>query len=102
LDKALKMGKLSAIGSFQLFIGKTLSTVILAVGAIILGMFITEVDYGLYAIALIPATTILLFQNWGIGSALIKYCASLRAANKEGDLRKTIIAGLTFNVACNR
>jgi len=99
MEKALKMGKVSATGSFQLFIGKVLSTLILAAGSIIVGIFISETDYGLYAIALIPATTMLLFQDWGIGSALIKYCANLRAANKEGDLRKTIIAGLTFNVA---
>jgi O-antigen/teichoic acid export membrane protein len=99
MDKALKMGKVSATGSFQLFIGKVLSTLILAVGTIIVGIFILESDYGLYAIALIPATTMLLFQTWGTGSALVKYCASLKAANKEGDLRKTIVAGLTFNVA---
>ena len=99
MDKALGMGKVSATGSFQLFIGKVLSTLILAVGSIIVGIFILESDYGLYAIALIPATTQLLFQDWGTGGALVKYCASLRTANKEGELRKTIIAGLTFNVA---
>ena len=99
MEKALKMGKVSATGSFQLFIGKVLSTLILAVGTIIVGIFILESEYGLYAIALIPATTLLLFQDWGTGAALIKYCASLRAANKEDDLRKTIIAGLTFSVA---
>jgi len=99
MDKALKMGRVSATGSFQLFIGKVLSTVIMAVGSIMVGIFILESDYGLYAIALIPATTMLLFQDWGTGSALIKSCANLRAANKEDDLRKTIVAGLTFNVA---
>ena len=93
------MGKVSATGSFQLFIGKVLSTLILALGSIIVGIFILESDYGLYAIALIPATTVLLFQDWGTSSALIKYCASLRATNKEGELRRTIVAGLTFNVA---
>jgi hypothetical protein len=61
----LKMGRVSATGSFQLFIGKVLSTVILAVGSIIVGIFILESDYGLYTIALIPATTMLLFQDWG-------------------------------------
>jgi hypothetical protein len=64
MDKALKMGRASATGSFQLFIGKIISTVILTVGTIILGIFILEGDYGLYAIALIPATTMLLFQDW--------------------------------------
>lgn len=99
MDKALRMGKDSATGSFQLFIGKALSTVILAVGSIVLGIFILEHEYGLYYIALIPATTMLLFQDWGISSAMIKYCAHYRATNQEGNLRKIIAAGLTFEVA---
>ena len=65
MDKALKMGKDSATGSFHLFIGKMVSTVILAVGTIILGLLILEGDYGLYAIALIPAATIASFPRLG-------------------------------------
>jgi len=68
----LRMGKDSASGSLQLFIGKTVSTVITAVGTIILGILIHEADYGLYAIALIPAATIGLFQDWGVGSTMTK------------------------------
>jgi O-antigen/teichoic acid export membrane protein len=99
MDKTLKMGQDSAIGSFHLFAGKTLSTVILAVGTIILGWFILEGDYGLYTIALVPATTFLLFQDWGVGSAMTRYCAQCRAAKKEGALRRIIIVGLSFEVA---
>jgi lipopolysaccharide exporter len=99
MDKALRMGRDSTTGSFQLFVGKTVSTVIMAVGAIILGLFILESDYGLYAIALIPATTMLLFQDWGVSSALTKYCAQYRAAGNEGDLRRIVVSGLTFEVA---
>src|SRR3990170_6208897 len=97
MDKALTIGQTSAIGSVQLFIGRILSTVIAAVGTIILGyLFIHEGDYGLYTIALIPHATMLLFLDWGVGPAMIKYCAQCRAANKEGDARKIIAAGLTF------
>jgi len=99
MDKALKMGQASAKGSFWLFLGKVLSTVILAVGVIVLGWFISEPDYGLYTIALVPATTFLLFQDWGISSAMTKYCASYHAAGRENELRKIIAGGLTFEVA---
>ena len=99
MDKTLQMGQDSATGSFHLFAGKTLSTVILAVGTIVLGWFILEGDYGLYAVALIPATTFLLFQDWGVGSAMTRYCAQSRAARKEGALRRIIIVGLAFEVA---
>ncbi len=99
MEKALNMGKVSATGSFQLFIGKVLSTLILAAGSIIVGIFISESDYGLYAIALIPASTFILFQSWGISSAMIKYCAHYRSTNQTQNLRQLIVAGLTFEVA---
>jgi lipopolysaccharide exporter len=99
MEKALKIGKVSATGSYQVFIGRVLSTFILAAGSIIVGIFISESNYGLYVIAVIPASTLLLFQDWGVGAALIKYCAGLRVVEKEGDLRKIIVAGLTFSAA---
>ena len=92
----MEMGKTSATGSFQLLIGNAVSSIILAVGTIVVGIFIFEDAYGLYAVALIPATTMLLFQDWGIASAMTKYCAQYRATNKRGELRKTLLAGLTF------
>ena len=98
MDKALKMGKDSATSSFQLFIARILSTVILAISAITVGIFIEDVDYGLYVIALIPATTFLLFQDWGVGAALTKYCAQYRTLKEEEKLRRTVVAGLTFAV----
>jgi O-antigen/teichoic acid export membrane protein len=70
----------------------------MAVGTIIIGLYIMEGDYGLYAIALIPATTLLLFQDWGVGAALTRICAQGKMASKEADLRKVIIVGLVFEV----
>jgi O-antigen/teichoic acid export membrane protein len=99
MDEALKMGKDSAKGSFQLFVARIVSTLILAVTAISVGILIEEADYGLYVIALVPIATFLLFQDWGMGAALTKYCAFHRANKDETNLRKTIIAGLTFGSA---
>ncbi len=93
------MGQTSAVGSFQLFLGKMLSTVLLAVGTIIVGIFILPTAYGLYTIAAVPASTFLLFQDWGISTAMTKFCAQSRAENKESDLPKIIVAGMTFEVA---
>jgi O-antigen/teichoic acid export membrane protein len=99
MDKAMQIGQTSATGSFNLFIGKIVSTVILAVGTIIMQQYILEGDYGLYVIALIPATTLLLFQDWGINAALTRFCAQCRSSNNEEDLRKIIISGLSFEIA---
>jgi len=99
LDKASEMGHTSAVGSFQLFLGKMVATVLLAVGTIVVGIFILPTAYGLYTIAAIPATTFLLFQDWGVGAAMTRFCAQQRAENKQIDLRKIILAGMTFEVA---
>ena len=99
MDKALEMGQASATGSLQLFIGKIISTLALAVGIIILQLFIQQADYGLYVVALVPASTFLLFQDWGIGSAMSRNCARARSQNNSFDLRKIIIAGISFEIA---
>jgi O-antigen/teichoic acid export membrane protein len=99
MNKALEIGKVSAGGTVYLFAGKTLSTIILAVGTIVLAWFILEGDYGLYAVALIPVGTLSLFQDWGVSTALTRSCAKYRAANEAAELRKTVMAGLTFEVA---
>ena len=72
MEKAFEMGKTSATGSVQLLIGVATSTIILALGAIILGNLLTQDQYGLYAIALAPSTLIILFRDWGINSAMTK------------------------------
>jgi len=99
MDKAFEMGKFSAVGSFQLFVGQAVSTIILAVGTLILARFMSPEEYGLYSIALLPALMISLFQDWGVRSALTKYIAYFKAVNKDEDLREVIVAGLTFEIA---
>ena len=88
MDKATEIGQTSAHGSFHLFIGQIISTILLAVGTIILQLLVSEKDYGLYVIALIPATTILLFQDWGVGAAMVKLCAKCRSENNLGGAQK--------------
>src|SRR5665648_11136 len=99
MDKATEMGKISTYNSVQVFFGTTASTVIRAVGAIILGLFILPADMGLYTVALIPQATLSVFQDLGIGSALGRYCAKYRATNDEAEQRKVVIAGLIFVTA---
>jgi len=96
VNKAIKMGKASATGSFHLFIGQIFSTIMLAISSIIVGLYISQGDYGLFTIALVPIATFILFQDWGVEPALTKYCATFRAEKKEAELKKIIISGLTF------
>lgn len=99
MEKALEMGKVSATGSFQLFVGKAASTIIMAVGTIILGRLMLPEEYGLYSIALVPSLMISLFRDWGINSAMTKYIAHSRTLNKDEDIHDIIAAGITFEIA---
>jgi len=93
------MGKTSAAGSFQLLIGVASSTIIMAIGTIILGRIMTTDEYGLYGIVLIPSILLNLFRDWGINSAMTRYIANFRAAQKEKELQDIIVAGLVFEFA---
>lgn len=99
MEKAFEMGKTSATGSLQLLIGVATSTIIMAVGTIIIGRLLTTDEFGLYGIALVPFTLINLFRDWGINSAMTKYIASLRASHKDEEIHDFIVAGLIFEVA---
>jgi O-antigen/teichoic acid export membrane protein len=98
MDKALKMGKTSATGSFQLFIGQATSTIVMAIGTIILTRLMMPEEYGLYTIALMPSMMINLFRDWGVNSAITKYIANLKAKNKQNNIHNLLIAGLTFEI----
>jgi O-antigen/teichoic acid export membrane protein len=98
-DKIFEMGKTSATGSFHLFIGVAVSTIIMAVGSLILAWLLLPQEYGLYSIALIPSYMIILFRDWGINSAITRYIASLRTENKNEDIRNIIVGGLLFETA---
>ena len=99
MEKAFEMGKTSVTGSFQLLIGVAGSTIIMAVGTVIMTRLLSPAEYGLYGVALIPSFMINLFRDWGINSAMAKYVANYRASEKEADTRNVVVAGLIFEVA---
>jgi len=92
------MGKGSATGGFQLFVGVAASSIILAVGTMILGGLLSPEEYGLYSVALIPSLMMTLFRDWGIPSAMTKYVAKFRATNNEEDIRYIIAGGMIFEI----
>jgi O-antigen/teichoic acid export membrane protein len=55
------MGKTSATGSSRLFVGRIASALMLAIGTLIVELYINERDYGLYTVVLLPAAAFLLF-----------------------------------------
>ena len=69
MDKALEMGKSSATGSFHLLIGVAGSTIIMAIGTLVIAALLPVEGVGLYGMALIPSSIINFFRDWGVNSA---------------------------------
>jgi len=99
LSKAVRMAKVSAKGGLSLFVGVSLSTIILAVAIFLVAKLLTEDEYGLYNIAFISPALFGLFRDWGISSAMIKYLAQYRSEERTNDMRNVLASGLLFESA---
>jgi len=98
VDKTIRIARISAKGGFHLFLGVALSSIISAVGMVIIGVFLGQDNYGLYAIALIPPSMFTLFRDWGVNSAMIKYIAQYRSENKTAEIKNILASGMLFEV----
>lgn len=96
MTKAANMAKVSARGSFNVLWGLVASTVISAVGTIIVANILGAANYGLYTIALVAPNLISLFRDWGISTAMIKYTAQYNAEDKAANIRSIFAAGILF------
>ncbi len=94
----MEMGKSSATGSFHLMLGVAGSTVIMAIGTLVLAALLTDEQLGLYGVALIPASMINFFRDLGVNSAMIQQIASLRAAGKNFEIHDVIVTGVVFEI----
>jgi O-antigen/teichoic acid export membrane protein len=99
MSKAAEMAKTSVKGSFHVMWGLVASTLISAVGTIIIAGLLGEENYGLYYIAITAPTLIILFRNWGVNFAIIRYTAQSNADNKTAEIRGIFMSGLLFEVA---
>jgi len=89
------MAKVSAKGVFNIFWGLIVSSIISAIGVMIVAGILSEGDYGLVAIALTGPNLIGIFRDWGVDWATIKYTAQYRSENKEANV-KNVLASVVF------
>ena len=99
MDKATGMAKSSARGGFKLFIGVSISSIVTAVGLIlVLRLLANPDDYGIITKALIFPAILGLFKDWGTNSAMIKYLAQYRSENKPQSVKNVMVTGLLFEL----
>ena len=99
MSKAADMAKISVKGGFHVMWGLVASTVISAVGTIIIGLLLGEDNYGLYAIAMTAPMMIGLFRDWGVNFAITRYSAQNKAEDQTAKIRSILMAGLIFEFA---
>ncbi|MBS7620003.1 flippase [Candidatus Bathyarchaeota archaeon] len=95
------VAKQSAKGSVVLMVGQVLSTVILALGSIILARLLESANYGIYTVAHIPISVMHLFGDLGVNSALVKYISQYRLEEKPVEVKRLVKTGLTINALIN-
>ena len=99
MSQVSDIAKVAVKGGFHVMWGLAVATVISAVSTIIIGLLLGEENYGLFSIALTAPTTIILFRDWGVNYAMIRYTAQSNAKNETDNIRRILMAGLIFEVA---
>ncbi len=96
MSNAADIAKTSAKGGFNVLWGLVVSSIISAVGVIFIARLLGSDAYGLYTIALTAPNLILIFRDWGVTYAMIRFTAKYRAEGRLDEIRSIIFAGLIF------
>lgn len=96
VTKAVKLAKTSTKGGFTLFWGVAISSIISALGVMIVAGILEEGEYGIVAIALTAPNLLILIRDLGIDQSTIKYTAQYKQENKLTEIKNILIAGITF------
>jgi O-antigen/teichoic acid export membrane protein len=98
MSKAIDLAKTSTKAGFNYFWGLVISSIISSVGTIFIINELGRDAYGLYALALTIPNLLILFRDWGINQAMVRYTAQYRAENRESEIRSIFLAGITFEI----
>lgn len=101
LPKATMVAKEAAKGSAFIFAGNTLSTAILTIASVVMARLLGPSDYGLYSVALIAPNLMLLFTDFGVISALVRFTAKFKSEGRSESIGGLIKTGLMFQLAAS-
>ena len=98
-DKLADVAQDSARGSFFLFSGTAVSTVIMAIASILIARFLGPELYGQYTLALVVPQILFIFTDLGIGQGITKFTAELRSKGETEKITRIIKYGLALRAA---
>ena len=97
-DELTTIAQKAARGGLFLFIGYASSTVILAVGAIIVARLLGPLNYGLYTLAVAIPTLLVTLSDAGMNYALIRLPARVRSEGDPARANRLIMLGFAVKL----
>lgn len=98
MSKAADIAKISAKGSFNFLWGLVVSTLISSAGTIFIARLLGSDQYGLYAIVLTVPNLIIIFRDWGVNYAIVRFTAQYRAEGRVDEIRSVYLSGIIFEI----
>lgn len=80
------------------FVGNFLSILFLALSAIIVARLLQPENYGVYSVSLIVSNVLLLFTDFGIDAAFVKYVSKFNTLRREEIVREVVVKGLMLKI----
>ncbi|MDA4131959.1 MAG: oligosaccharide flippase family protein, partial [Thaumarchaeota archaeon] len=92
----VEIAQRSTRGSFALFAGNFLSTVISFVAILFIARLLGPGDYGVYTLSVLVPTILLNFLGFGVNSGITRYAAYNLSQGDPGVARRMTVNGATF------
>ena len=97
-DEVMKVAQESARGSFFLISGTAISTVVLAVSAILIARLLGSDSYGQYSLVIVIPQLLFLFTDLGLNQGVTKFASDFQAKGDYSRLASIIKHGLLLRV----
>lgn len=95
VSRLLNLARISTKGGFNLFWGVATSSIISAVGIMIIAGLLEEAQYGLFTIALTAPNFFQIIRDLGIDQATIKYTAQYNQEKQPEKIKNILLSGIT-------
>ncbi len=97
-NKAADIAKISAKGSFHYIWGLAVSTLISSIGTIFIANLLGSELYGLYVVVLTLPNLAVIFRDFGITFAMVRFTALYRAEGRTDEIRSVYLSGIVFEI----
>ena len=98
MSKSLSLAKSSARGGFNVFWGLIISSIISAVGIIVIADLLTGEEFGVVTIVFMGPNLIATIRDLGIDQATIKYATQYRIDRDTENLKSIVVTGTLFEI----